>query len=111
LTIVVGGVPQKPLCTRCKNDGWDFEAVRMDGLLGGNWIRSGEGIFYSLIQCLFALVALSLIAALVTLGNMRASGVRKSGVTPDPARGARLGADPQLYNPSPKLVLSRRRDI
>jgi hypothetical protein len=27
-----------------KSDGWDFEAVRMEGLLGGNWIGSGERI-------------------------------------------------------------------
>jgi hypothetical protein len=47
-----------------KSDGWDFEAVRMEGLLGGNWIGSGERIFYSLIQRVFATFALGLIADL-----------------------------------------------
>ena len=28
-----------------KSDGWDFEAVRLHGLLGRNRIRSGESIF------------------------------------------------------------------
>src|SRR5215471_10899684 len=36
----------------------------MDGLLGGNWIRSGESIFYCLVQHLFAVFALRLIADL-----------------------------------------------
>src|SRR5665213_1601081 len=47
-----------------KSDGRDFEAVRMEGLLGGNWIGSGERIFYSLIQRVFATFALGLIADL-----------------------------------------------
>src|SRR5215470_2579422 len=41
-----------------------LEAVSMDGLLGGNWIRSGESIFYCLVQHLFAVFALRLIADL-----------------------------------------------
>src|SRR6516225_2772258 len=36
----------------------------MDGLLGGNWIGSGESIFYCLVQHLFAVFALRLIADL-----------------------------------------------
>src|SRR5262249_16589880 len=36
----------------------------MDGLLGGNWIGSGESIFYRLVQLLFAASALRLIADL-----------------------------------------------
>src|ERR1035437_5789557 len=47
-----------------KSDGWDFEAVRMEGLLGGNWIGSGERIFYSLIQRIFAAFVVGLIADL-----------------------------------------------
>ena len=36
----------------------------MDGLLGGNRIGSGESIFYCLVQHLFAVFALGLIADL-----------------------------------------------
>src|SRR6478752_10206238 len=36
----------------------------MEGLLGRNWIGSGERIFYSLVQHLFAAFALGLIADL-----------------------------------------------
>jgi hypothetical protein len=47
----------------------------------------------------------------MTLGNMRANGVRTLGVTLDPAQDAKQGGTAQRLSPPIPLILSRIRRI